>query len=97
MSGQIRLTPAELEEMASRYSNESSQVEDLVGRLDTMKGQLEGMWDGAASEAFIAQYEELKPSFVKMSTLLADISKQLEDSAHVLQQTDQQIAGRIRS
>ncbi|MGF9947390.1 WXG100 family type VII secretion target, partial [Priestia megaterium] len=67
MSGIIRVTPAELRDMAGRYNNEGGQVQELVSRLDTMKNQLQDMWEGASSEAFAAQYEELKPSFVEMS------------------------------
>ncbi|TYR79168.1 WXG100 family type VII secretion target [Priestia megaterium] len=96
MSGIIRVTPAELRDMAARYNNESGQVQDLVGRLDTMKSQLQDMWEGASSEAFVAQYEELKPSFIEMSNLLNKIAKQLDDSANVLEDTDNQIASQIR-
>ncbi len=96
MSGIIRVTPAELRDMAGRYNNESGQVQELVSRLDTMKSQLQDMWEGASSEAFAAQYEELKPSFVEMSNLLTKIAKQLDDSANVLEDTDNQIASQIR-
>lgn len=96
MSGIIRVTPAELCDMAGRYTNESGQVQELVSRLDTMKNQLQDMWEGASSEAFAAQYEELKPSFVEMSNLLTKIAKQLDDSANVLEDTDNQIASQIR-
>ncbi|WP_243291000.1 WXG100 family type VII secretion target [Bacillus sp. FJAT-47783] len=96
MSGIIRVTPAELRDMASRYNNEGGQVQELIGRLDTMRDQLRDMWEGASSEAFIAQYEELKPSFVEMSNLLERIAKQLSDSANVLEDTDAQIASQIR-
>lgn len=82
--------------MAGRYTNESGQVQELVSRLDTMKNQLQDMWEGASSEAFAAQYEELKPSFVEMSNLLTKIAKQLDDSANVLEDTDNQIASQIR-
>ncbi|USL39661.1 WXG100 family type VII secretion target [Priestia megaterium] len=96
MSGIIRVTPAELRDMAGRYNNESGQVQELVSRLDTMKSQLQDVWEGASSEAFAAQYEELKPSFVEMSNLLTKIAKQLDDSANVLEDTDNQIASQIR-
>ncbi|MDQ0215840.1 WXG100 family type VII secretion target [Oikeobacillus pervagus] len=96
MSGIIRVTPAELRDMATRYNNESGQVEELVGRLDTMKGQLKEMWEGASSDAFIGQYEELRPSFVEMANLLDSISRQLNDSANILEDTDAQIASQIR-
>ncbi|MEH6857737.1 WXG100 family type VII secretion target, partial [Priestia megaterium] len=38
----------------------------------------------------------LKPSFVEMSNLLTKIAKQLDDSANVLEDTDNQIASQIR-
>lgn len=82
--------------MAGRYSNESGQVQELVSRIDTMKSQLQDMWEGASSEAFAAQYEELKPSFVEMSNLLTKIAKQLDDSTNVLEDTDNQIASQTR-
>ncbi|MCG3056475.1 WXG100 family type VII secretion target, partial [Escherichia coli] len=65
-------------------------------RLDMMRNQLQDMWEGSSSQAFIAQYEELKPSFVEMSNLLNKIAKQLDDSANVLEDTDNQIASQIR-
>ncbi|MDY0943416.1 WXG100 family type VII secretion target [Priestia megaterium] len=92
----ICVTPAELQDMAGRYSNESGQVQELVSRIDTMKSQLQDMWEGASSEAFAAQYEELKPSFVEMSNLLTKIAKQLDDSTNVLEDTDNQIASQTR-
>ncbi|RUQ29098.1 hypothetical protein ELQ35_10740 [Peribacillus cavernae] len=35
-----------------------------------MRDHLRSIWEGASSDAFAQQYEELKPSFVQMSTLL---------------------------
>ncbi|MCA0970750.1 WXG100 family type VII secretion target [Halobacillus litoralis] len=96
MAGNIRLTPDELREFARQYNNESANVQDLIGRLDGMSGQLQEIWEGASSEAFAAQYQELRPSFEKMSTLLAEVSQQLNNSANTLEETDQNIAGQIR-
>ncbi|MCU9612787.1 WXG100 family type VII secretion target [Caldibacillus lycopersici] len=96
MAGVIRLTPEELREVSRQYNNESSNVTELIGRLDTMANHLQDVWEGTSSEAFIQQYYELKPSFEKMAVLLADVSKQLHDSASILEDTDQQIASQIR-
>jgi WXG100 family type VII secretion target len=96
MSGQIRVTPAELYNMSSQYSQESGQVNEQVTRLNGMIDHLNSVWEGASSEAFAAQYEELKPSFIKMAELLQDISTQLSNTGKVLEDTDQQIASQIR-
>ncbi|RWZ54500.1 WXG100 family type VII secretion target [Halobacillus fulvus] len=96
MSNNIRLTPDELREFARQYNTESSNVQELISRLDGMSGQLQEIWEGASSQAFAAQYQELRPSFERMSTLLAEVSQQLNNTATTLEDTDQQIAGQIR-
>ncbi|MGR9049151.1 WXG100 family type VII secretion target [Halobacillus faecis] len=96
MSQNIRLTPDELREFARQYNTESSNVQELVSRLDGMSGQLQEIWEGASSQAFAAQYQELRPAFERMSTLLAEVSQQLNSTATTLEDTDQQIAGQIR-
>ncbi|PLT31942.1 WXG100 family type VII secretion target [Bacillus sp. V5-8f] len=96
MSGNIRVTPGELRTVAGQYSTESGNVAELVSRLDNMRDHLRNIWEGASSDAFAQQYEELKPSFVQMSTLLEEVSQQLSKSADILEETDQQIASQIR-
>ncbi len=96
MAGQIRVTPEELFTMAKEYSSESGRVNEQISRLDGMINHLNGVWEGASSEAFAGQYEELKPSFNKMAQLLEDVSAQLAQTGKVLEDTDRQIASQIR-
>ena len=96
MSGIIRVTPAELEAMSSRYTHESNEVGSQIGRLDGMIGELQSMWEGASSAAFAEQYERLKPHFNEMRELLSEVGLQLNRTGQALQDADQQIAGQIR-
>ncbi|WP_226655977.1 WXG100 family type VII secretion target [Pseudalkalibacillus hwajinpoensis] len=96
MAGQIRVTPEELITMSQRYQTEESKVEEQIGNLDKMIAELEGMWEGAASQAFSDQYQSLRPSFVDMQRLLSDISTQLASTAKSLEDADAQIANQIR-
>lgn len=96
MSGQIRVTPAELYSTANQYANESGMVTEQVSRLNGLIEHLNSIWEGASSQAFANQYEELKPSFLKMAELLQDVSTQLNSTGKVLEDTDQQIANQIR-
>ena len=97
MSGLIRVTPAELESMSSRYSKESRETEEQITRLNQMIQELQGVWEGESSKAFAEQYELLRPSFVEMQNLLADIATQLSAAGRALEDADRQIAGQIRS
>ncbi|MEN7350193.1 WXG100 family type VII secretion target [Bacillus pumilus] len=96
MSGIIRVTPEELRATAKQYGVESQEVLNQVDRLNRMISDLKGIWEGASSEAFADQYEQLKPSFIKMSDLLTDVSNQLDQTANTLESTDQDIASQIR-
>ncbi|HWL23879.1 WXG100 family type VII secretion target [Peribacillus asahii] len=96
MSGIIRVTPAELESMSTRYNGESSQVGEQIVRLNSMIKELEGAWEGEASRAFSEQYEALKPSFIQMQQLLEDIAVQLSNTGKALADADNQIASQIR-
>lgn len=88
--------PEELRATAKQYGVESQEVLNQVDRLNRMISDLKGMWEGASSEAFADQYEQLKPSFIKMSDLLTDVSNQLDQTANTLESTDQDIASQIR-
>lgn len=96
MSGNIRLNPEELESFAQQYQQESGQVNDQIGRLDGLIGNLQDAWEGGASAAFAERYEEHKKSFIQMQQLLEDISRQLQSSAHALRDADADIASQIR-
>ena len=96
MSGIIRVTPAELESMSTRYNGESSQVGEQIVRLNSMIKELEGAWEGEASRAFSEQYEALRPSFIQMQQLLEDIAVQLSNTGKALADADNQIASQIR-
>ena len=96
MSGVIRVTPEELEQRSSEYLIEGENIQEVIAKLDNLRNALESEWEGQASQAFISQYEELKPSFIRMKELVDDISSQLRQTAGILRDTDQEIAAQIR-
>ncbi|RYL87262.1 WXG100 family type VII secretion target [Sporolactobacillus sp. Y61] len=95
MAGQIRLTPEELRSFAAKYGQESANAGDMIGRLNGMIDQLGQVWEGSSSQAFRDQYIRLRPSFQQMQQLLDDINRQLAQTANILEETDQRIAGQI--
>ncbi len=93
----IRLEHEELYARAGEYSNESEEVNAMTGRLDSLMDNLMSEWEGKAAEAFVNQYEEIKPSIIKLEELLSDVSEQLKKIADTMQETDESIAGGIGS
>ncbi|WP_121662335.1 WXG100 family type VII secretion target [Metabacillus litoralis] len=96
MSGTIRVTPEELEQVADLYGKEGVEVQDQIVRLDKMIERLVGMWEGESSRAFQDQYVMLRPSFVDMQELLDSINLQLKSTAQALRDADADIASQIR-
>ncbi|OIK13520.1 WXG100 family type VII secretion target [Bacillus sp. OV322] len=95
-AGNIRVTPDELIDASKKYQTESHEIDLMIGRLDTLIGHLNQIWEGASSDAFHDQYEQLKPSFKDMSNLLEDVHQQLDKAANIMRDTDNQIASQIR-
>lgn len=91
----IRLEHDELYARAGEYTNESQEVNALIGRLDSLMDSLMTEWEGSAAVAFNNQYTEIKPSIQELEQLLSDVSDQLKKIADTMQDTDQSIASGI--
>ena len=96
MASQIRITPDQMRGRASDYRAEADKVQDVIKRMDQLRGQLQGEWEGSASEAFAGRYEELKPGFLQAEALIREIAAALDSTANIVEQTDSDIAGQFR-
>ena len=92
----IRISPDEVRQLAADYGTQGGNVEEIIGKMDGLKNQLMGVWEGDSAQAFAAKYEELRPSFVKMRELIEEINQALTKSANLQEQTDAQIAGAFK-
>ncbi len=96
MAGQIRITPDQMNTRAKQYRHEADEVNRVIVQMDSLLQSLQGEWEGAASEAYVARYEELRPGFVKAEELIREIAIALEVVASKLAETDSMIAGQFR-
>lgn len=88
----ISLELDDIRDHASSFRDESSEQEELIGRCDSLLSEMEGTWDGSASEAFQAQWLELKPSLEAAVELLESIGEQLDGVADTMEETDEALA-----
>lgn len=93
--GQIKLTPEELRTSAVKYTNGSTDIDNVLSILTTEQEAIRENWEGTAFESFDNQFTELKPKIQEFSQLLQDINTQLNSVADTIEQTDQDIAGKI--
>lgn len=94
-SGQIRMTPETMRMRAGEYRTQSQNVDEVIGKMDTLLENLMNEWEGAASEAYAAKFGELRPSFVAAKELIDDIATALDKTAEAVESTDSQIASQF--
>lgn len=91
MAGQIRISPDTMRERAGSYRNEAENLGNIISSMDSLLTALQEEWEGAASEAYAAKFQELRPGFVEAEALINDIADALDKTANVLEETDANI------
>lgn len=97
MANQIRITPDQMRGRANQYRAEADAVNGVISKMDTLLQQLQGEWEGAASESYVVRYQELKPGFMKAEELIREIAASLDSTAKIVEETDASIANQFRS
>lgn len=97
MANQIRITPEQMRGRASEYRTEAGNVESVISKLDTLLQNLQGEWEGQASESYAARYQELRPGFVKAEDLIKEIAAALDSTANIVEETDTNIANQFKA
>jgi len=92
MSGQIKMSPAELAHKAKQYGESSNQIQEILGRLETLQGELSEQWHGQAFRSFDGQFTELKPKVQNFAQLMMEIQEQLTKTADAMQEQDQALS-----
>ena len=97
MANQIRITPDQMRERANQYRTEADTVNGVISTMDTLLSNLQGEWEGAASESYATRYAELKPGFVKAEELIREIASALDSTASIVETTDSDIANQFKA
>ncbi len=96
MSGVIRITPENMREKATQYKTQADNIQDVITKMDSLLGQLKSEWEGTASEAYEARFNELKPGFQASQELIVEISNALNSTAAHMEEVDANIASQFR-
>ncbi|MEN2768994.1 WXG100 family type VII secretion target [Ornithinibacillus xuwenensis] len=92
MSGQIRMSPDQLQDKAKRYGQSAQQIDQILRDLSNLQEELRGEWEGRAFERFDDQFRELSPKVQDFSRLMQDIEMQLTKTAEAVAQQDQALS-----
>jgi WXG100 family type VII secretion target len=86
-----------MRQRANDYRREADTVNGVIMKMDSLLQQLQGEWEGSASESYAARYQELKPGFMKAEELIREIATALDSTAKIVEQTDSEIANQFRA
>ncbi|MUK87580.1 WXG100 family type VII secretion target [Ornithinibacillus sp. L9] len=92
MSGQIRMSPDQLQDKAKRYGHSAQQIDQILRDLSNLQEELRGEWEGRAFERFDDQFRELTPKVQDFSRLMQEIEMQLTKTAEAVAQQDQALS-----
>ncbi len=85
---QLRVTPEQLHGRASEYRSQASEMEGIIGKLDSLISTLESEWEGNSASRYMAQYSDLRPSFVSMQQLITELASALDSEANKFASAD---------
>lgn len=96
MASEIKLTPEQMRQRSRSYANESQNLQKSIQNMDKLINALQSEWKGDASVAYAERYKTLKPAFKNCKDLMDELSKNLAQSAKIMEETDKKIAGKLK-
>lgn len=91
----IKLSPEQMEQKAGEFNTRCDEFNQVVDTMRNMVTSLCEEWAGHSSQAFYDQFTALEPSFRATSELITSIAQQLRDVSSIMQNVDQEIAGKM--
>jgi WXG100 family type VII secretion target len=89
---QIRITPEEMEQVASKFQSNADQTSQIIQSLNsTMEGLVQN-WEGVTRNSFYAEFQQQKKSMDDFVLLLQQIHTDLMTIAGNFRTADQQFS-----
>ena len=93
--GIIQVTPELLRGEAKNVRKNKSDHDAQMQQLFQIVRALESNWKGKSQDAFVANFEAMKPTFQKFSKMLEEYAALMELSANDMESKDTELASRI--
>ncbi len=91
MGDEIKADYDQLEQIASRFSNQAQVIEQLLGTLRCSMQNLQGGWIGRGSDAFFGEMDdEVIPAILRLQDALQQGSEVTRMIINIMQQADQE-------
>lgn len=85
----IRVTPEELDSMASKLEGLAGQATSLAASVKAAIDAGTGAWEGNAQREYVASYKEIEPTLKqKLPELLSGMAKNARSRANAYREAD---------
>ena len=74
----------EAQALANEFNVASEQLQALIAFTDRVGGEMQGIWEGASIQNFMASYEEIKSALMKMVPIVAEMQSEANQKLEVL-------------
>lgn len=75
---------AEAMALSNEFAVASEQLQALIAFTDRVGGEMQGIWEGAAIENFMANYAEIKTALNKMVPIVAEMKIEADQKLEAL-------------
>ena len=83
MEGQLKVTPEELQNASSEFSNIDNTVLNTTSEMMTLVKNLTSAWEGESSQSYINKFNELEDDMQKIHAKIQEHSQDLAEMATV--------------
>jgi len=99
MSDEIRADYDQLEEVASRFANQSQVIQQMLQKVRSSMGKLEdGGWIGRGSDAFFQEMQgEVLPASLRLQEVLEEASQVARNIIQIVRQAEDEASSPFRS
>jgi|LSQX01.3.fsa_nt_gb WXG100 family type VII secretion target len=95
-AGTIKFSQANAEQAAKSIENKGNNAASIIASLDREVQSLKDWWKGPSAEAFIDQFNILKPNMNKLVECVNGISNQIRQIAKIKQEAEGRTAEQLR-
>lgn len=74
----------EAQALANEFNVASENLQELIAFTDRVGGEMQGIWEGAAIENFMASYQEIKSALTKMVPIVAEMKSEADQKLAAL-------------
>ena len=89
----IRVSPDQMDGVASRLSGQMGDWESNVGSIKNCITQLDSMWEGLGNQTFANLWQEDSQNFTRLQQLMSEYQQAITRAAAKFRETDQTVSG----